>query len=162
MDATVLQCVNSRLNFFGTYVMVPAGVQPEVDVFTRDILALGESCSDATEFEAKFASSGLSDRFNAIITKCVPIEQEMTDEQKAYSKQVRREMYSGKDMAKDIAKDVADTAAVEAVEELIAVNRERMIERGSFDEYTRVSNVVDDVQIVGGWLGKMFKKKKKK
>ena len=157
MDAGILQCVNARLDFFTQYVTVPAAVQPEVDAFKQDIMALGESSADAADFEAKFAANGLSDRFNALVPKCTPVAQEMTAEQKEYSKQVYREMYSKEDMMKDIAKDVADTVAVEAEEEMIAANRRARIAAGVDDEYNRVTNQIEDAKTIGG----LFKKKKK-
>lgn len=35
-----------------------------------------------------------------------------------------------------------------------------MIEAGVFDEYTRVSNAIDDAGRVGKFIGGLFKKKK--
>ena len=107
---------------------------------------MGESCSDSTEFESKFISSGLSEQFNNLLNCCTPKAYKMTDEEKQYSK--------------SIAKDVVDTIAVEAKEEAHAIKRKVMIEAGVFDEYTRVSNAIDDAGRVGKFIGGLFKKKK--
>lgn len=160
MDAIVQQCVNTRLDFFSKYVTVPEAVQPEVNAFVQEITALGEACADSAEFEAKFAANGLSDRFNGLVSRCTPIAQEMTAEQKAYSKQVYSEMYSKEDMLKDIAKDAADTVMVEAEEEMIARNRRARVAAGVDDEYNRVTNQIEDAKTIGGWIGGLFKKKK--
>ena len=161
MDAGILQCINTRVDFFEKYVTVPAELQQEVADFVCDINALGEQSGDVAEFEAKFAAEGLSDRFNSLVTRCTPIPQEMTAEQKAYSKEVYQEIHPKGEVAKDIFKDLADTACVEAEEELIAVDRRKRIEAGIDDDYTRATNYIDDAQIVGKWLGGLFKKKKK-
>ena len=94
---------------------------------------------------------------------CTPKAYKMTDEEKQYSKSIAKDVvFEGgkKEIAKDIAKDVVDTIAVEAKEEAHAIKRKVMIEAGVFDEYTRVSNAIDDAGRVGKFIGGLFKKKK--
>ena len=68
----VEKCVASRTKFLDEYFTIPDDMQNEVQTFIADITLLGNTCSSATEFEEKFASEGLSDRFNAILPKCTP------------------------------------------------------------------------------------------
>ena len=162
MQQDVLICVNARLDFFEKYYQVPAALQPEVDDFITKLKALGESSADAGAFEAAFASSGLSAQFNGLLPRLTPVAQAMTPEQKQYSKQVRREVLgqtAGK-VVEDMVSDVADTIMVEAEEELIARRRKDMINAGVYDEYTKVTNAVEDAGIVGGFLKGLFGKKK--
>ena len=161
MQQDVLVCVNARLDFFEKYYSVPEAMKPEVDSFVAELQELGEHCTDAASFESAFASSGLSARFNALLPRLTPVAQKMTAEQKAYSKQVRTEVLgqTPEQLAKDIVNDVADTIMVEAEEELIARRRREMTEAGVFDDYTRATNLVEDVGIVGKFFKGLFGKK---
>ncbi|MBR5809305.1 MAG: hypothetical protein IKY39_04325 [Clostridia bacterium] len=162
MHADVKICVSSRVDFFAQYYDVPPQVQPEVDEFIAQVQALGERSADAQQFEAEFVSSGLSDRFTAILPKCTPKAVAMTEEQKAYSKQVRQEMWQEQkgQIAKDVVKDVAQSVAMRAESDAMQARRRAMSEAGVLDEYTRASNAVDDAGYVAGFLSKLFKKKK--
>lgn len=162
MLTDVKTCVDTRVNFFGQYYEVPASVQPDVDTFIKKINALGENSSSVTDFESKFASSGLSDAFNALLTRCTPKAYQMTQEEQQQAKQTAKDlMFESKaDMASYIAKDVSDSVAVEAKEELISQGRKQMIEAGVFDEYTRATNIIEDASLLGGFFAKKFKKKK--
>ena len=161
MQQDVLTCVNARLDFFRKYYNVPEPMQEEVNSFASALTALGESSADAGAFEAAFVSSGLSARFNAILPRLTPVAQAMTAEQKQYSQQVRREVLGQTkgQMAKDIAADVADTIMVEANEEMIAQRRRQMIDAGVYDEYTRATNVAEDIGIAGRFFKRLFGKK---
>lgn len=163
MQQDVLICVNARLDFFKTYYSVPADLQPEVDAFISELTALGERSTDAGAFEADFISSGLSARFNALLPRLRPVAQSMTQEQKAYSQEVRKEMgqLNSGQILKDIAADVADTVMVEANEERISQQRKAMIDAGVYDDYTKASNLVEDVGIAGKFFKGLFGKKKK-
>ncbi len=161
MQQDVLVCVNARLDFFEKYYSVPEAMKPEVDRFVARLNELAERSADAVSFEAEFASSGLSAEFNALLPRLTPVAQKMTAEQKAYSKQVRTEVLgqTPEQLAKDIVNDVADTIMVEAEEELIARRRREMTEAGVFDDYTRATNLVEDVGIVGRFFKSLFGKK---
>ena len=162
MQQDVLICVNARLDFFQKYYTVPENLKDEVDRFAAELMALGEESPNAGVFEEKFVSSGLSARFNSILPRLTPVAQAMTAEQKQYSKQVSREVmgHTKRQLVKDIAADVADTIVVESQEEVIARGRQAMTEAGIFDDYTRATNVVEDIGIVGGFLKGLFGKKK--
>ena len=159
MKDDVKICVNAKIDFFDQYYTVPEELKGEVEDFKAKVIALGETSNDAMDFESKFASGGLSSEFTALLPKCTPKAFEMTQEQKDYSKQVQKELdkESGYSLFGHVMGDIADSASTELKEDLIAHNRKAMIEDGVFDEYTKVSNLADDVGILAG----LFKKKKK-
>ena len=91
MVGDVKKCIDIRIDFLSQYYVVPQEMQSEVDSFMEELVVLGESCFNAAEFEGRFASAGLSDRFNAILPKCTPRPAKMTKEQKRESKMCIRD-----------------------------------------------------------------------
>ena len=89
---------------------------------------------------------------------CVPKPVQMTDEQKEYSQSVMKDLNKDRDFKKEFFDDVKDHVQTELNEELIAKRREIMTETGVFDEYTKVSNAVDDGGRLFGFFKKRFKK----
>ena len=159
MTEEVRVCVSARADFFGKYVAVPADLQPEVDIFLEQINTLGENCTNATEFEGRFQESGLSDSFNGLVTRCTPQAYQMTAEDKAYSKQVSKEIFredKGRIM-KEAGIDALESVTMAAESELRSENIRRMADAGVLDDYTKASNMVEDA----GALARWFKKKKK-
>ena len=69
-------------------------------------------------------------------------------------------MGGGKQIAKDLAADAAGMAATRLESEMIAKNREQMIEAGVFDDYTRATNYAEDARTIGKLFSGLFKKKK--
>lgn len=161
MDDLVKSCVSARVDFFQTYCEVPAGLRGEVDAFCGEVIALGEGSADATEFEARFASLGFSDRFNSLVTKCTPVAVAMTQEQQAASRKLAQELTYGdaKGFAREVLTDAVDSLRVEAEEEAISQRRKAMIETGVYDDYTRATNLIEDAQGAVGFLKGMFRKK---
>jgi len=159
----IKKCIEIRTNFFEEYFTVPEEHLNEKNDFVNDMISLGENCSSAVEFEEKFASVGLSERFNAIIPKCVPKQHTMTAEEKQYSREVAKQIFEEdkERIIKESVEDVADSVMVAAESEMISQRRKAMIAAGTFDEYTRVSNAIDDTKTVAGFFGKLFKKKNK-
>jgi hypothetical protein len=162
MNEYVRVSVNSRVDFFNKYYVVPQQLVPEVQSFVAEINALGERCADCTEFEARFASSGLSDRFNLLLARCTPKPYQMTAEEKNFAKETAKQMFkeNRSEIIKHEISEVADHVMVEVEEELIAQGRKTMIEHDVYDEYTRASNVLDNVKETGGWFKNHFRKKK--
>ena len=162
MNDYIKQCVSARVDFFDKYYTVPEELKPEVEAFINEINQLGDAATDAADFENKFASSGLSERFNSLLTRCTPKAYNMTDEEKQHSKETAKEIFKEdrSRIIKEAAEEAADHAAVMANEELIAKSREVMIEEGVFDEYTRASNAVDIITESGRFLKNLFKRKK--
>lgn len=159
MNDYVKQCVNSRVNFFDKYYTVPTELKPEIEAFINEINQLGDAATDAVDFENKFASSGLSERFNNLLTRCIPKAYNMTAEEKQRSKETAKEIFKEdrSRIIKEAAEDALDSATMFVEEELRDQRRKAMIETGVYDEYTRASNVAEDV---GGLFKKLFKKKK--
>ncbi len=158
MTEDVKACVDARVNFIGEYLTVPDELKDEVNSFIADITALGNSSGNAADFESKFVSSGLMDRFNSLIPRCPQKPREMTKEEKAQSKEIAKEMgFNAKDIAKQAGEDALESLSLEAERMARRHRREEMVEAGVYDDYTRASNVVDDTKRLFGF----FKRKNK-
>lgn len=156
----VKTCIDAKVNFFSEYFIAPDSIHEELESFIQDTKTLGESCSTANEFESRFASEGLADRFGALIPKCVPKAHQMTREEKQQSVQIAKDIIvENKDeIIKDTVTGVATDIRTDLRSEVIKENRERMIDNGTFGDYTRASNAVEDI----GSIAKFFKNKFKK
>lgn len=163
MQEDVKTCVSARVDFFGLYYDVPQNVQPEVDAFIGEVQALGEQCANATQFEAEFVSTGLSGKFNAILPQCTPKAVAMTQEQKEYSRQVKKELWEEQkgQIAKDVLVDVTESVAMRAESDAMQARRRSMADAGVLDEYTRATNAVEDLGRGAKFLGGLFGRKKK-
>ena len=160
MDMYVQNSIQTRADFFEKYYTVPPQVQPEVDAFLQQMYALGETCANAMEFEQKFAAGGLSQWFNGLLVRCTPKPYQMTQQEQAYAKDVRREMRKEENIGKKILDDVVDDITFRAEEEMVQQRRKQMIEDGTMDDYTRATNYMEDAQAGLGFLGRLFKKRK--
>jgi len=162
MNDYIKQCVNSRVDFFDKYYTVPIELKPEVEAFINEINQLGDAATDAVDFENKFASSELNERFNRLLTRCIPKAYNMTNEEKQHSKETAKEIFKEdrSRIIKESAAEVVEHATIMVNEELIAKRRELMIEKDVFDEYTITTNAVDIITDSGNFLKKLFKKKK--
>ena len=163
MDSSVKMCVDARLSMFSQYYEVPANVAPDVEAFCRELTALGESSPDVASFEAAFASKGFSDRFTALLSVCVPKPYQMNAQEQAYADETAREIFEEdrERIEKELVEDAADTVQVKLDSDLRSVKRKIMIEAGVMDEYTKISNITEDIGIVGKGLKSLFGKKKK-
>lgn len=159
MIEEVRTCVCARTDFFGKYVVVPPALQPELDRFLEKINALGENCTGAAEFEKQFQASGLMDVFNSLITRCSPQAYQMTAEDKAKSRQVAKEIFrEDKDrILKEAGEDLLESLEMKVESDVRAQRIHQMSEAGVLDDYTRATNLVEDV----GILGRLLRKKKK-
>lgn len=162
MNSDVQVCAEARTNFFKQYCTVPNDLKGEVEEFCRDVSALAENSVDAAAFEAEFVNCGLSDRFNSLVTRCPPKPYEMTAEDKAHVREVKKQMWneSKGQILRDAAEDVADSVMMKVESEVTQQRRKAMIEDGVYDDYTRASNVAEDVGILSRAIGKLFKGKK--
>jgi len=156
-------CVSARVDFFEKYYDIPPNVQNEVLTLIEEIQTLGEGCADAGEFESKFVTSGLSEKFNTVLLKCVPKAMPITQEQKEYSKQVHQQMREEQkeEVAKDIFNYAADSVTMRVESDVMQANRRAMSEAGVLDDYTRASNMIDNAEYAANFLTKIFKRKKK-
>ena len=162
MNNDILQCINTRIDFFEKYYFVPDNVRHEVDDFIKEMQSVGEQSTDAQDFETKFATNGLQERFTAILMKCTPKQYNMTAEEKAASRETAKEIFKEdrSRIIKETVEDVIDHVAVESEEELIALRRKAMIEADVYDDYTKATNAIDIAKSAGGLLKGLFKKKK--
>ena len=70
MDEIVKQSIESRKQaFFSAYNIVDKNIIKEIEGLFKKIEDLGKTCSDASEFETKFASSPLNQEYIDMFTK---------------------------------------------------------------------------------------------
>lgn len=163
MRDDVKMCVNARFDMFEKYYIVPQNIAYQVESFCKEVTDLAEGCNDVADFEAKFISTGLSQKFNDLLISCTPKPYQISQEEQAFVNQTKKEMFEEdkEEIKKYIVDDVADSVKMEFESDIISAGRKVMIESGTLDEYTRITNVVEDVGIVAKGLGKLFGKKKK-
>ena len=84
----------------------------------------------------------------------------MTAEERAESKRLTKEMLRDKSTAKHITDTVLDSAKTDARGALHRITRQKMINDGTFRDYTVASNRVDTARQIGGFIKGRFGKKK--
>lgn len=156
----VKTCVDAKINFFEEYFSVPDDLKSEMDMFIKDTQALGEKCSSASEFEQQFSTSELLNRFNTLVSKCTPKAKKMTKEEKKQSVKIAKDiLYENRaEIAKDTLKDTANRIINDKRDEMLTKNREKMIEEGTYADYTIRRN---KIKSIADFLEKIFNKKKK-
>lgn len=159
MNEYVKLSVDARLKLLTENYKVPEALQGEVEAFVRDITALGEAAPDSVAFEEQFNSSGLSERFCALLPRLTPIAHKLTAEEKAAAKETYREMVPKSEIADKIADDVKESVELKLESDLISAGRGVLNEAGVLDDYTRISNRVEDAGRLGKFIGNLFKKK---
>lgn len=155
----VKNCVDAKINFFEDYFSVPDDLKSEMDMFIKDTQALGEKCSSASEFEQQFSTSELLNRFNTLVSKCTPKSKKMTKEEKKQSVKIAKDiLYENRaEIAKDTLKDTANRIINDKRDDMLTKNRERMIEEGTYADYTIRRNKINSIR---DFLEKIFNKKK--
>ena len=155
----VKTCVDAKINFFEDYFSVPDDLKSEMDIFIKDTQALGEQCISASEFEQQFSTSELLNRFNTLISKCTPKAKKMTKEEKKQSVKIAKDiLYENRaEIAKDALKDTSNRIINDKRDEMLTKNREKMIEEGTYAEYTIRRNKINSI---ADFLEKIFNKKK--
>ena len=155
----VKTCVDAKINFFEDYFSVPDDLKSEMDMFIKDTQALGEQCSSASEFEQRFSTSELLNRFNTLVSKCTPKAKKMTKEEKKQSVKIAKDiLYENRaEIAKDTLKDTANRIINDKRDEMLTKNREKMIEEGTYADYTIRRNKINSIR---DFLEKIFNKKK--
>lgn len=167
MKDDIRTCVDAKINVFKEYFDIPETVRSDLESLFEKIEALGDNCSDVMDFEGRFLQE-LQQEYNMMFMKITPKARPMTDEEKAESERLSMELQYGTDdpvevrkmKAKAALKEAADMAQTEAEQEMISMRRKTMIESGTFDDYTRMTNAVEDAKIAGKLLGGLFRKKK--
>lgn len=155
----VKTCVDAKINFFEEYFSVPDDLKSEMDMFIKDTQALGEQCSSASEFEQQFSTSELLNRFNTLVSKCTPKAKKMTKEEKKQSVKIAKDiLYENRaEIDKDTLKDTANRIINDKRDEMLTKNREKMIEEGTYADYTIRRN---KIKSIADFLEKIFNKKK--
>ena len=155
----VKTCVDAKINFFEEYFSVTDDLKSEMDMFIKDTQALGEQCSSASEFEQQFSTSELLNRFNTLVSKCTPKAKKMTKEEKKQSVKIAKDiLYENRaEIAKDALKDTANRIINDKRDEMLTKNREKMIEEGTYADYTIRRNKINSIR---DFLEKIFNKKK--
>ena len=155
----VKTCVDAKINFFEEYFSVPDDLKSEMDMFIKDTQSLGEQCSSASEFEQQFSTSELLNRFNTLVSKCTPKAKKMTKEEKKQSVKIAKDiLYENRaEIAKDTLKDTANRIINDKRDDMLTKNRERMIEEGTYADYTIRRNKINSIR---DFLEKIFNKKK--
>ena len=155
----VKTCVDAKINFFEEYFSVPDDLKSEMDMFIKNIQSLGEQCSSASEFEQQFSTSELLNRFNTLVSKCTPKAKKMTKEEKKQSVKIAKDiLYENRaEIAKDTLKDTANRIINDKRDDMLTKNRERMIEEGTYADYTIRRNKINSIR---DFLEKIFNKKK--
>ena len=155
----VKTCVDAKINFFEEYFSVPDDLKSEMDMFIKDTQALGEQCGSASEFEQQFSTSELLNRFNTLVSKCTPKAKKMTKEEKKQSVKIAKDiLYENRvEIAKDTLKDTANRIINDKRDEMLTKNREKMIEEGTYADYTIRRNKINTIR---DFLEKIFNKKK--
>ncbi|MDO4833885.1 MAG: hypothetical protein Q4A40_02485 [Bacillota bacterium] len=147
--------VDAKCSVFTEYMQIPEELQGEFDSLCSEMHALGDKCTDYYQFEEMFVSSGLSDRYNELLTKCTPRAVKMTSEQKKAAVRMTKEQIS----VGDIVRDAAGIAVSELQQEAISMRRKKMIEDEVFDDYARTTNRIDDAARAGKFIFNKFRKK---
>lgn len=160
MNSDVQKSVNAKTHYFDEYLIVPDDLQPEVDSFCAEVIALGEQCADFNTFENRFASEGLSEKFVSLICQCAQKNSPQTKEQRRESLKTAKSMMreNRKETAEYLADSVLTSARVEAEGRILRENRERMIENDTMGDYTRTKNAIEDGIGLFGFLLNKFKK----
>ncbi len=164
MIKEVKDCIDNKVKFFDDYFTITDELKGEMEVFIKNMNELGEKCNSASEFEEKFFGSDLSNQFNSLVSKCQPKQHKMTKEEKKQSAKIAKDMLyeQREEIAKDAVNEATTRVINDAKDEMIAQNRKRMIKDGTFDDYTRTMNQIDDMKTIGGFFKNLFGGKKNK
>ena len=88
----------------------------------------------------------------------------MTKEEKIQSMKITKDiLYENRDeLAKNALKEASNRIINDKRDEMIEKNRKRMIENGTYDDYTITRNKIEIIKDAGSFLGNLFRKKNKK
>lgn len=161
MDQYVKGCIDTRRESLENYFLVPADRREEIDAIFGEMEALGETCSDAAEFEQKLAASPVNQKY-------MDLFQTLKPDPKAVAGAVKdsvKERYSDK---KNIVKDVADFAAYEVKQEVVMpMRREAYQQRQEFlrenvPGYMKARQAADVARVAKGLFGRRKQKEAQK
>lgn len=157
----VKKCVDLRINLLDEYFIIPDEIQNEVQAIIENIISLGESCDNAVDFEERFVSEGLLDKYNDIFHKCMPKPAKVTKDQKQESINITKEMLKENrdELVSDAFCQVADRGMNDLRDKVIAETRKTMIKEGTMADYTIAKNYIEDSTRIFGFFKNKLKKK---
>ena len=160
----VKKCVDAKINFFEEFFSVPNDLKSEMEMFIKDTQDLEEKCSSASEFEEQFSTSEWLNRFNTLASKCTPKAKKMTKEEKKQSVKIAKEILNEnkEEFAKDALRETTNRIINDKRDEMLAKSRERMLEDGTFDDYTIMRNRIHGINDIVCFIGNIFRKKVEK
>ena len=159
MDKFVKQGIDARRDAIFNAYELGEGDKKKVDALFKEIEELGASCKDSGEFEAKFASSPLNQRYLDLFTEVATSASPKTAAPKASMKEV------GEMVAGGTAVGVAESAVDQAMRNVVPTRA--AVHQKVSDEVRGVPVVGDAIDVAQkasylGHLGKMFGGRKKK
>lgn len=162
MNEEIKKCIEARTSFFDEYYTIPDDLKSEVNSFIVEIKELGNGCKDVHEFEERFISTGLSEKFNEILPKCIPKPVKMTKQQKKQSVKITANILktNKNEIINDSLNRVSQNTFNKIKDDAIDRNRKRMIANDTFDDYARSSNGLNNGGLLFGFVKKIFKKNK--
>ena len=166
MNSEVKKWIDTKFNVFDEYYDVPEDVAEELVAFRARLDDMADDCKDVIDFEERFVSAGFQAEYNAFFARCTARPVKLTAEQKKESRRLFNEMAFGSNDKKVVAGKVAAMVAEDAVShtmvelesEAIKERRERMIEDGTFVDYTHTSNKINNIERAAGIFKKLLKK----
>jgi hypothetical protein len=156
MDEYTRNSIDIRKKTIDDYYLIPDDVKTEVEDLFKEMEALGESCSDVSEFETKFAAGPLNERYMSIFAKLKPNPAAVAG---AMKDSVKERWSDPKQVASDIA-DETEYVLKSAMQPLRheAYEKRREFMRENVPGYEEIRQVKDTAQV----LGKLFGRKKPK
>lgn len=144
----VRQCIDSQVGYFGTYVDVPDGVQPDVDAFAQKCREIGDSSTSVEDYMEKFSATGLQEEQGKLINACLEASGgkiNITREQKKESRKlVKQHLSENKgEIAKGVLNSAMSTAQYDAQKALRMKARDEMQKQGTWGEFQDASIVVE-------------------
>lgn len=158
MDKYVKQSIDARRDAIFNAYELGAGDKKKVDALFAEIEKLGDGCTDAQDFEAKFASSPLNQKYLDLFTGLAQTSTMKGAAPKASMKEV------GKMVAGGTAAGIAESAVDQAIDQVVPTRA--AVHQKISDEVRGVPVVGDAIDVAQkasylGHLGKMFGGKKK-
>ena len=91
-DSVKISIDGRRDAFYKTFDIADAGLKKEIDVLFKEIETFGKGCKDSLDFESKFGTSDLNQKYIELLTKvgtkCTPIAvQNMEVEEEDHKKE---------------------------------------------------------------------------
>lgn len=159
MDKYIKQSIEGRKNAIGATYEVSAEMQKKIDALFSEIEKLGVECKDVGDFETKFATSPLNQKYLDLFTEVATSSKAKTETPKVSTSEV------GKMVTKGTAVGVAESALDQAVDNVIPTRA--AVNQGITDVARKMPVIGDAIDIgqkasYAMHIGKIFGSRKKK